>query len=528
MSADRGSAASEAGNAAWLRRRWWLAAILISFGAALRLHHLDFQSLWTDEISSLRLAVGSAAETLEGLRSDVHPPLYFLILNGWVDLFGYSEVSVRAPSVLAGVLATGFVLPLGVTLFGVRAALLATLFFAASLFQIYYAQEARGYAQLALFSVLSMLCFARGLAREREGGKSRGSLALYVLASAALLYTHYFGVFLLAAQALFLLAAALPRAGGGFVSPPALLRWVLAQAAALLLLLPWLPVFLGQLQHVQRGFWIPPATWDQLVRTPLVFVSLQRPPWGHRPHWDAIGIAMIALGVLGLAVAALASRRRTGAPREALPGDGSDAWQGRSWPSGAAVGLMACWLVVPVLLAWGASVWQSLHVYTFRNVIVSQPATCLLLGALAAWIPSGLLRALFAAAVLACSLGQLPGYYDTPHKGRWRELVDFVGRWERPEDGVAFFTGFVKQSFDFYRMRAEGGPYRFVDLREARPRKEPRIWLVKAHARGHNFRDVLHSLRIWGYEHQQTWRFAQAELMLFSRAPPATRQAPER
>jgi 4-amino-4-deoxy-L-arabinose transferase-like glycosyltransferase len=476
------------------------------------LHHLDFQSFWTDEISSLRLATGSLPETLEGLRGDVHPPLYFVLLNVWIDVFGDSELAVRAPSVIAGVLATGFVFSLGVTLFGVRSALFATLYSAASLFQIYYAQEARSYAQLSLLSILSMHAFVRGLASDHAGRGGGWRLGLYVLASTALLYTHYFGVFVLIAQALFLCVAALRRS---FVSGRIWLRWTLAQAAALVLFLPWVPIFIEQLQRVQRGFWIPPATWQQLLRTPAVFLSLQRPPWGHRSHWEEIGIAMIALSIAGLGLAALAAGHwsRALGTRESESPESSVL----RWPRGAAIGLLVSWLAVPVLLAWSVSVWQSLHIYTFRNLIVSQPAMCLLLAAFTMWMRSRSLRSLFAAAVLACSLGQLPWYYETAHKGRWRELVAFVERWSAPADGVAFYAHFVKQSFDFYRMRAERGPYRFVDLRETRPPREPRIWVVKAHARMHNFRDARARLRAWGYDLDQTWKFSQAELLLFTR-----------
>src|ERR1041385_607893 len=63
-------------------------------GAVARLAGMS-KSFWGDEILSLRFAAGSAASTVAQTAADYHPPLYFLLLKGWVTLFGSDEMKLR-------------------------------------------------------------------------------------------------------------------------------------------------------------------------------------------------------------------------------------------------------------------------------------------------------------------------------------------------------------------------------------------------------------------------------------------------
>src|SRR3954452_14969438 len=82
--------------------RGLLAAILVA-GAALRFATLATQSFWLDEA----IAINSARLDLSGLidslaHTEGNPPLYFLLLDGWMRLFGTSEAAVRSLSSLFG------------------------------------------------------------------------------------------------------------------------------------------------------------------------------------------------------------------------------------------------------------------------------------------------------------------------------------------------------------------------------------------------------------------------------------------
>src|SRR4029077_1900617 len=67
---------------------------------------------------------------------------------------------------------------------------------------IWYSQEARSYAPLILFGALSMLFFVRALERRRGI-----DLALWALASALALCSHYFAFFLVGIEAVWLAVA---------------------------------------------------------------------------------------------------------------------------------------------------------------------------------------------------------------------------------------------------------------------------------------------------------------------------------
>ena len=66
--------------------------------------------LWLDEALSVNIARLPLGDMLEALRHDGHPPLYYLLLHGWMEVFGEGDVAVRALSGIFSVAA----LPAGV------------------------------------------------------------------------------------------------------------------------------------------------------------------------------------------------------------------------------------------------------------------------------------------------------------------------------------------------------------------------------------------------------------------------------
>ena len=71
-------------------------------GFSLRLYGITSESIWLDEAFSIQLAKHGPFEIIRKTASDVHPPLYYLLLHFWIDLFGASEFSVRFLSLLFG------------------------------------------------------------------------------------------------------------------------------------------------------------------------------------------------------------------------------------------------------------------------------------------------------------------------------------------------------------------------------------------------------------------------------------------
>lgn len=218
-----------------------LLALLTLLALLLRAARLDFQPLWWDEGYSVWFAHQSIGDMLRLTALDIHPPLYYALLGAWSQVFGWGPVPLRWLSVAAGVAAVPLIYLVGDWLSGRRVGLVAAFLLAINPLHIYYSQEVRMYALVALWSLLAIGAAGRwlGLGRRIRGDTQPapwGWLAGYVAAGALALYTQYYAAFLLAG-----LAAA------GFVvlwrlqaGRERMLLWLAAQGIAALLFLPWL------------------------------------------------------------------------------------------------------------------------------------------------------------------------------------------------------------------------------------------------------------------------------------------------
>ena len=93
------------------------------------------------------------ADCIGQAKTDLHPPLYYVLLHLW-SFLGRDEFTLRLFSVLTNLL-TGFVLFFCVRrMFDNRTALLTLLLFTISPFQIRYSQEVRMYSLVGLWMVL--------------------------------------------------------------------------------------------------------------------------------------------------------------------------------------------------------------------------------------------------------------------------------------------------------------------------------------------------------------------------------------
>jgi 4-amino-4-deoxy-L-arabinose transferase-like glycosyltransferase len=177
---------------------------LVILAAALRLPTLAEQSFWHDEAVTVgRVLQPSLGGTLRvDAASEATPPVYYVLAWVWTRLFGTTEFAVRSLSAVCGIALVPVLYAAGRRLLGARAGMIAAALAAVSPFLVWYSQEARAYALLALLAGLSLLCLARALERP-----TRGRLASWAIVAALALATHYFAVFLVVPEALLLLVA---------------------------------------------------------------------------------------------------------------------------------------------------------------------------------------------------------------------------------------------------------------------------------------------------------------------------------
>jgi uncharacterized membrane protein len=225
----------------WPRCRFWVAAALIvGFAIALRLINLGAEPYWGDEILSVEIArrFASAGEMMRYLREvEFHPPLYYLMLRPWMELFGAGAAATRALSLVFSAATVAAAAWLGHVLFRRKAvALLAAFIVAVLPLQVEFGQEARPYAMVVFAAVVATAAMWRHL----RSGRWHDA-ALFALASLLGLYWHYSFVLIAAALAgWWLVEIAVARA-----ERPRLLRgFFLAHAAVALGFMPWLDAFL--------------------------------------------------------------------------------------------------------------------------------------------------------------------------------------------------------------------------------------------------------------------------------------------
>lgn len=181
---------------------------LTVLAGALRFATLDVQSFGHDEaITAGRVVLPDLRDTLAKVwTSETTPPLYYVVAWVWSKPFGTGEVGLRALSALAGTAVVPVAYGAAKALVSRRAGLTAAALVATNPMLVWYSQEARSYSLLVLVTALSFLFFAS--ARERPSARALGGWAV---ASALALATHYFALFVVVPEAIWLLARASDR-----------------------------------------------------------------------------------------------------------------------------------------------------------------------------------------------------------------------------------------------------------------------------------------------------------------------------
>jgi mannosyltransferase len=241
-----------------LRSPYVKLVLILLLGLTLRVFHLDYLSLWNDEtFSRYYYQSGIRYMWTDGLQWESSPPLYYMAIGAWMQIFGASENAMRSLSVGASFSAILLVYALGRETLGQRRALLAAALFSASATQIYFAQEARPYALLLLPVATLLLACARYL----RGQRSVLNLLCFGTSAVLCIYTHATMVFLVAACGASVLAYSTIqwRRREGVIPT----GWVIVNAGVALLSLPEI---LGMLTHVHedRLAWIPPLTPSEI------------------------------------------------------------------------------------------------------------------------------------------------------------------------------------------------------------------------------------------------------------------------
>jgi 4-amino-4-deoxy-L-arabinose transferase-like glycosyltransferase len=368
-------------------------ALVFVAGAALRVATLGTQSLWFDEAVTAQLVRMDLPGMLSAIPdSESSPPLYYVLAWLWSRLFGTGEVALRSLPALLGTATIPVVWVLGRRLGGERAGLAAAALVAVNPMLVWFSQEARAYALLALLGALSALLWLQAL----EAPRPRRLVAWGTVAALALA-THYYAIFLVGPQAVWL-AVRVPTLRARVVA----LALPLAAAAALA------PLALSQRSNDSAAFINASGLARRLAQVPKQFlVGYDAPLETLLAIGSALALLVAAVGLAGL----LAGRARV-APRTR-----ADALRL------SAITVAA--LALPALLALAGED----HVVT-RNLVAALPLAAALagaglaaVGAVAPW-PAAAATAAACALALVAVVGVAvdPAFQRDDWRGAAREL----------------------------------------------------------------------------------------------------------
>jgi mannosyltransferase len=229
-------------------------AFLVGVSLALRTQAIHAR-FWIDEGLSVGISGHSLLDIPGVLREDGSPPLYYLLLNVWMHVFGNGEADTHAMSVAFALFTVPAAWFAARALFGDRAAWIAALLAAINPFLTYYAQETRMYSLVALLSTAVTGTFVVTFVQGRRRWLPAFSVSLALLA-----YAHNWGLFLGLGS-----VVALGPLWRATTDRRALLRdAAMAYGLAALLYLPWTPILLSQARHTGAPWAEAPKLQDIL------------------------------------------------------------------------------------------------------------------------------------------------------------------------------------------------------------------------------------------------------------------------
>lgn len=260
---------------------------------------ISLNSVWFDEsFTSLIMRQKSFSSIVYYTALDVHPPLYYLLLKLWTCLFGTSLIALRAFSAFCGfwcILLFNRLYknlytyvtrrhPAGRQMKFNYMRIIATALFALNPFFLRYCVEARMYIFDVFFAIASTYilhkllsnhevligkfpCVVSGLNKSecKTGPSSNKIVAKYFalwisfgLLNVCGMYTHYFYIFVIVAQLIWIVVFRKQYAINIYTVSTALFSFILY--------IPWIPVVLKQMSAVQIGtFWIPQSNSDTFI-----------------------------------------------------------------------------------------------------------------------------------------------------------------------------------------------------------------------------------------------------------------------
>ncbi len=210
--------------------------------------------MWNDEIYSLGIIKSFSEFSNPYLTNDVHPPLYYLIYEGFYKILGLNPIIVGK---FTSLLPFYLIITLAFTKVRKNWGWLTCGLFAFCIITMpqlmNYAVELRMYSW-GLFFVTASFIYAHEIL-ENSNLKNWAILTILTIASA---YTHYFSAIASFVIYLFLLSQVIKN-------KKELKKYFASAIIAIISFTPWLVILKQQLTSVSKDYWIAPITINRII-----------------------------------------------------------------------------------------------------------------------------------------------------------------------------------------------------------------------------------------------------------------------
>ncbi len=263
-----------------------VTAIAVVIGVVLRFVLAD-TPLWLDEAQTLAVIADGYGSVGAHLRGDGHPPLYYWLLLAWTDVIGDGDIAARSLSAVLGLAALPLVAITAKRVGGANLVVPTLALAASSPFMVRYATEVRMYSLVIVLS-LAWWLLGRGAVERPTAGR----LAGVAITTAALLLTHYWAAFLVAAGCVLIALVHRSehhRAGTRSV--------VVAGLVGSLVFVPWLPSLVTQIRHTGTPWAVNRNPVSSFVTGVSEFAGGREA--GHAIALFGVLLILLTLGLLG-------------------------------------------------------------------------------------------------------------------------------------------------------------------------------------------------------------------------------------
>ncbi|MCH7518411.1 MAG: glycosyltransferase family 39 protein [Candidatus Dadabacteria bacterium] len=423
-------------------RNNYLLLLIFLVGLFLRIYDLSSESIWYDEAISVAVAKLDLLAQVKWsfIQNDNNPPLYYTILHYWVWIFGDSEFASRLPSAIFGSFSIIAIYSVGRFLFNKNVGLLAALILATSVFHIKYSQEARAYSLLAFLTLVSYYFYLK-----IGSSKQRSYFVGYVISSILLLYTHYYGFLIIAAQNIFFFTEYFKNRK---LNELDFRRWVKSQVLLFLLYLPGFVLLGKHTVAIQGGFWLPEPT---LLG---IFICIKK-------YSGSLSLLVLFLVFSLLSVVSLRHIKTKKSLKGLLkPFDNYS--EKLTLSNINRVYLLLLWLLTPIILPYLLSLFST-PILLYRYTIGGSLAFYLLAARGIDNTGNRKVMFLIAGLVLIFSYFNLEKYYNSVDKHQWRETINYIEDNAENGDHIVVYPQFEIKSAYYYWKRKDLNVYALND-----------------------------------------------------------------